>query len=99
MHSDLAATALSGLQKKNADMSYVAELCSAAERESAGHMKLGTKQLAKRKTEHRFHQFFSRGFPKVSTVMLPLLVCKKTKKVAVRPCSALGQVLADVCAK
>ena len=88
LSSDLAATALSSLQKKNADMNYVSKLCAAADRESEGSMKSGTKQIAQRKTERRFHQFFGRSCPKVRQISVPLVRCKKTKKVEQQSCSA-----------
>ena len=40
-------------------------------------MKLGTKQLAKRKTERRVFQFFARGLPKVTRLDLPLVISTK----------------------
>ena len=88
LSSDLAATALSSLQKKNADMNYVSKLCAAADRESEGSMKSGTKQIAQRKTERRFHQFFGRSCPKVRQISVPLVRCKKTNKVEQQSCSA-----------
>ena len=46
-----------------------------------------TKKLAERKTERRFHQFFSRSLPTVTKLKLPLLLNKKKKLVAMRTCS------------
>ena len=90
--SELGSKAMAGLQKKAADMSYISELCSAAEAESGHRMKQGTKDLAGRKTERRVHQFFGRSFPKVSSLEVPLLVSKKKKKVATVKCSSLAFV-------
>ena len=68
---------LEACKKKNADVNHLSELCSAAEHESGGAMKLGTKQLAKRKTERRVFQFFARGLPKVTWLYLPLVMNRK----------------------
>ena len=87
--ASLARTAVSALKKKGADVNFISDLCGAAEDESAGNMHWVTKKLAKRKTERRFHQFFSRSLPKVTKLNLPLLLNKKKKLVATRPCSKL----------
>ena len=85
--ASLARTAVSSLKKKGADVNFISELCGAAEDESAGSMHWLTKKLAERKTERRFHQFFSRSLPKVTKLKLPLLLNKKKKLVAMRTCS------------
>ena len=88
VNAEFVSKAMAGLQKKGADISYISELCSAAEAESGHKMKQGTKDLARRKTERRFHQFFGRSLPKVSSLEIPLLVSKKKKKVAKLKCSS-----------
>ena len=91
-NASLSSTAVAALQKKGADVNWISDLCAAAENESAGNMHWVTKKLAGRKTERRFHQFFSRTLPKVSTVPLPLVLSKKRKLVAERPCSDLSKL-------
>ena len=85
--ASLARTAVSALKKKGADVNFISDLCGAAEDESTGNMHWVTKKLAQRKTERRFHQFFSRSLPKVTKLKLPLLVNKKKKLVAMKTCS------------
>ena len=88
-NASLSNTAVAALQKKNADVNWISDLCSAAETESGNNMHWITKKLAGRKTERRFHEFFARSLPKISRIKLPLLLSKKKKVVAERPCRDL----------
>ena len=85
--AELASVAVSALQKKCTDVNWLSDVFSAAQKESGGRMKVATCQLAGRRTEKRFHQWFSRSLPKVSRIKLPLVVSKKKKKVLMKPCS------------
>ena len=76
-----------GLQKKNADISFLAEVCSAADTESGGMMTSITQKLMKRSREFAFHQYWSRSLPKVSKLELPVIFSKQKRKVGLRKCS------------
>ena len=70
-----------GLQKKSADISFLAEVCSAADTESGGRMTSITQKLMKRSREFAFHQYWSRSLPKVSKLELPVIFSKPKRKV------------------
>ena len=82
-----------GLQKKNADVSFLAEVCSAADTESGGRMASITQKLMKRARESAFHQFWSRSLPKVSKLELPVIFSKQKRKVGLRKCSVSAACL------
>ena len=90
--ASLARTAVASLKKKNADCNYISELCNAAEHESGNQMSWVTKTLGGRSTEKRFHQFFSRSLPRVSTIMLPLVTSRKKKTAVIKPCRILVEL-------
>ena len=92
--ASLARTAVASLKKKGADCNYISEICNAAEHESGNQMSWVTKALASRNTEKRFHQFFSKSLPKVSTIVLPLVTSKKKKTVVLKPCRIFVQLRA-----
>ena len=76
-----------GLQKKGADLGYVAEICAAANQEAKNGMSELTQKLSRRSTERTFHKFWSRDLPRVSKLALPVVLSRQKKKVAFKKCS------------
>ena len=80
-----------GLQKKNADVKFLAEVFSAANTESGQRMSSTTRKLMRRGRESSFHRYFARSLPKVSSIDIPILVSKQKKRVGIRKCSCSAQ--------